>query len=73
MSDEKRTHWLLLPFVALWNLLTFILRLTGRFIAAILGFVLMVVGVVLVVTFVAAPIGIPFIIFGFLLMLRSIF
>ncbi|MCM8775679.1 MAG: hypothetical protein NC930_04940 [Candidatus Omnitrophica bacterium] len=73
MSDEKKTLWLWLPFKALWDLLTFILSLTGRLVAAILGLVLMIVGIVLTLLVIAAPIGIPMIIFGFLLMLRSIF
>jgi hypothetical protein len=33
----------------------------------------MIVGIVLTVTLIAAPVGIPLIILGFLLMLRSIF
>jgi hypothetical protein len=69
MSDkqEKKTPWFLWPFVALWDLLAFILGLTGRLVAAVL------VGIVLTVTLIAAPVGIPLIILGFLLMLRSIF
>jgi hypothetical protein len=58
--------------VALWDLLAFILNLTGRLVAAVLGLVLMTVGIVLTVTLIAAPVGIPLIILGFLLMLRSI-
>ena len=70
---EKKTPWFLWPFVALWDLLAFILSLTGRLVAAVLGLVLMIVGIVLTVTLLAAPMGIPLIILGFLLMLRSIF
>ena len=75
MSDniEKRTPWFLWPFKAIWDLLTFILKLTGRLIAAILGLVLMIVGAILTITLFAAPIGIPVIIFGFLILIRSIF
>lgn len=73
MTDEKKTPWLLLPFKALWDLLGFILNLTGRLVAAILGLVLMIVGIILTLLVIAAPIGIPMIIFGFLLLLRSIF
>ena len=72
-NEHKKTPWYLWPFKALWDLLTFILNLTGRLIAAILGLVIMVVGMILTVTVVAAPVGIPLIIIGFLLMLRSIF
>ncbi len=64
---------LLWPFVALWRLLSFILRLTSRLVAAVLGLVLMVIGILLTVIVVAAPFGIPLIIIGFLLMIRSIF
>jgi hypothetical protein len=42
-------------------------------VAAVLGLVLMIVGVVLTVTLIAAPAGIPLALFGLLLMLRSIF
>lgn len=72
-KQERKYPWILWPFVALWDLLTFILRLTGRLVAAILGLVLMIVGLVLTVTVVAAPVGIPLIIFGFLLMVRGMF
>ena len=40
---------------------------------AILGLVLMITGVVLTVTILGAPIGIPLTVFGFLLVLRSLF
>ncbi|TEU18705.1 MAG: hypothetical protein E3J21_05320 [Anaerolineales bacterium] len=70
---EKKTPWFLWPFVALWDLLAFILNLTGRLVAAVLGLVLMIVGIILTVTLIAAPVGIPLIILGFLLMLCSIF
>ncbi len=75
MSDtnERRTPWFLFPFVALWNLLAFILGLTGRLIGAILGLVLMVVGLILTVLVISAPLGIPLLIVGFLLILRSLF
>ena len=74
MADkQKRTPWILWPFVALWRLITWILELTGRLVAAVLGFVLMVVGVLLTVTVVGAVVGLPLIIFGFMLMIRSIF
>ena len=72
-KTERRTPWYLWPFVAIWDLLAFILSLTGRLVAAILGVVLMIVGVILTLLVVSAPIGIPLIIIGFLLMLRSIF
>ncbi len=72
-EQSKKTPWLLWPFVAIWNLVAWILKLTGRLVAAILGLVFMIVGAIVTVTVIGAVIGIPMIIFGFLLMLRSIF
>jgi hypothetical protein len=72
-KKREKIPWFLWPFVALWDLLALILNLTGRLVAAILGLVLMIVGIILTVTLIAAPVGIPLIILGFLLMLRSIF
>ena len=72
-NTSKKTPWYLWPFAALWNLLTWVLSLTGRLIAALLGLVLMIVGAVLIVTIIGAPLGIPLAIFGLLLMIRSIY
>jgi hypothetical protein len=74
MADESRnTPWILWPFVAIWNLLTGILKLTGRLIAALIGVVLMIAGVTLSLTVVGAVVGIPLIIFGFMLTVRGLF
>jgi hypothetical protein len=73
MTNKKKTHWLLWPFVALWDLLAFILKLTGRIVGAVLGLVLLIVGIVLTVLVISAPVGIPLGVLGILLMLRSIF
>jgi len=72
-EESKRTPWFLWPFVAIWDLITWILQLTGRLVAAILGLVFMIVGVILTVTVIGAVVGIPFVVFGFALMVRSIF
>lgn len=72
-EERRRVSWLAWPFVALWRLLTFILKLTGRLVAGILGLVLMGVGLVLIVTVIAAPLGIPLIVIGLLLTIRAIF
>ena len=72
-KNKKRTPLLLWPFVALWNLITWILSLTGRLIAAVLGLVFTIVGAILTVTVIGAVIGIPLIVFGLMLMIRSIF
>ena len=73
MADSNRVHWLLWPFWAVWRLLFFIIELTGRLVGGILGLVFMVVGIVATLTVIGAVVGIPLIIFGFLLMLRCIF
>jgi hypothetical protein len=73
MADPKKIHWLLWPFWAIWRLLFFIIQLTGRLVGGILGLVFMIVGIVATITVIGAVVGIPLIVFGFLLMLRSIF
>ena len=74
MSDPDRDVPVLLwPFYAVWRLLTFILKLVGRFLAAILGLALMAIGMTITVTLVGAPVGIPIAVFGFLLLIRALF
>ena len=70
---EHRIPWFLWPFWALWRLLTLILGATGRLVAALIGIALMVVGLVVSLTIVGAPIGIPLAALGFLLLLRAFF
>ncbi len=72
-AEEKDTPWFLWPFVALWRLLAGIIQVTGRLVAAILGLVLMIVGVVVSLTVIGAIVGVPLIIFGFLLVVRGFF
>ena len=72
-TREKNIHWIFWPFVALWRLVTWILEITGRLAAIILGVVFIIVGTVLSLTVVGAVLGIPLALFGFLLMLRGIF
>lgn len=72
-ADERRVPWLLWPLYALWRLLSLILEATGRLVLAVLGIVLMVVGLVVSLTVVAAPIGLPLAVLGLLLLLRAFF
>lgn len=72
-ENNKRVHWLLYPFWLIWRLVVWIIEATGRLIGAILGLVLMIVGVILTLTVVGAIVGIPLIIFGFMLVIRSLF
>ncbi len=72
-KQDDRTPWFWWPFVALWKLVAGIIEMTGRLVAAILGLVLMIVGVILTLTIIGAIVGIPLIIFGFLLIIRGFF
>jgi len=74
MSEEKKhVPWLLYPFYLIWRMVIWIIQLTGRLVGAILGLVLLVVGIVVSLTVVGAIVGVPLGIFGFLLILRSLF
>ena len=75
MSDtnDNRVPLLLWPFFAIWRLLTFIVKAIGRLLCGVLGIALMVGGVTITMTVVAAPLGIPLAAFGFLLLIRAIF
>ena len=69
----KRTPWYLWPFKALWQLVAAIIKLTGRLVAVVLGFALILVGVVLSATLVGAILGVPMLLFGLLLIFRGLF
>ncbi len=69
---RHQTHWLLWPVVALWRLLAGIIDLTGRFVAILLGFIFLVVGILISLTIVGAILGIPLALFGLLLMVRGL-
>ena len=73
MTTHKHVPWVLWPFYALAQLITGILKLTGRLVAALIGFVLLVAGVVLSITIIGAILGVPLIILGFMLLVRAIF
>lgn len=73
-DNNKSVLWVLLwPLSMIWSLASFILEFIGRMLCALIGIVLMVVGVVLTMSIAAAPIGIPLAAFGFLLLIRAIF
>lgn len=69
---KKKTPWYLWPFVALWNLVVYIVSLTGRLVAILLGLALMLLGAILTVTLVGAIVGIPLAIIGLLLVVRGL-
>jgi len=72
-QTKSQTPWYLWPFVAIWRLLAVIVEMTGRFVAMVLGIVLIIVGVVVSLTIVGAIVGIPLGIIGLLLFFRGIF
>ena len=72
MVDLKKPPWFLWPFAAIWNLVAWIVGLTGRMIAVVLGLVFLIVGALLTITVVGAILGITMIIFGLLLVIRGL-
>ena len=75
MTTETKNHipWYLWPFAAIWKLLAVIVELTGRFVAMVLGIVLIIVGVIVSLTIIGAIVGIPLAIIGLLLLFRGMF
>jgi hypothetical protein len=75
MTTETKQHipWYLWPFAAIWKLMAVIVELTGRFVAMVLGIVLILVGVIVSLTIVGAIIGVPLAIVGLLLLFRGMF
>jgi membrane protein YqaA with SNARE-associated domain len=72
-KPARRVPWFLWPFYAVWRLLTFVLEAVGRVLCAVLGVALMAVGLVVSLTVVGAPLGVPLSIVGFLLLVRAFF
>ena len=72
MIDTKNTSCLLRPFIWLWNFIVYIVMLTGRVMAVVLGLLLILVGGILTITLIGAIIGIPILIIGVLLVIRGL-
>jgi hypothetical protein len=73
MANQRKIPLVLWPLAAVWSFLSWVLNIIGRLLTAILAFILMVLGVALTMTIAGAPLGIPFIILGLLLLIRVIF
>jgi hypothetical protein len=71
--DERSVPWFLWPFHAIWRLVTFVLGATGRLLCGLIGVAFMAVGTVVTLTIVGAPLGVPLILLGVLLVLRALF
>jgi hypothetical protein len=72
-QSENGVPILLWPFYAIWRLLTFVVELIGRLLCGLLGIGLMIAGVTITLSIIAAPVGIPLASVGFLLLVRAIF
>ncbi len=72
-ADTRSIPWILWPFVAFWYLIAWVVRLTGRLLAVLLGVLLLTLGVILSFTIIGAILGIPMVILGFLLVMRGLF
>jgi len=72
-SARETAPWIFWPVAAIWDVLAFVLRLTGRLVSGVIGLVLLIGGALLSFTIVGAPIGIPLSIVGLLLLFRSLF
>ena len=73
MEEKRKVPVLLWPFRALFQLVLWILQFTGRLLGAVLGLVIIVVGVLLSITIIGAIIGVPLVLLGFMLTLKAIF
>lgn len=71
--SRRHLSWIWWPFLAIWRLLSTIVEMTGRFLAMVLGGILLIVGFIVSLTIVGAIVGIPLMVIGGLLVLRGIF
>jgi hypothetical protein len=70
---SQGTSCLMAPFVALWRLCATIIEWTGRFVAIVIGFVLVILGILVSFTIVGLIVGVPMVLFGVMLMARGLF
>ncbi len=70
---ERSVPWFLWPFRAVWRLVTFVLEITGRILCGILGIALVALGSLITLTIVGAPVGVPLVLLGVLLLARALF
>ena len=72
-ENEVRRPWYLLPFTALWHIVTALEKRLGIVRSLLIGLGLMVLGVVFCLTFVGILIGVPTFFLGFFLLLRALY
>ncbi|MCI0708898.1 MAG: hypothetical protein L0154_01935 [Chloroflexi bacterium] len=64
---------LLWPVKATWHLTAAVLEVLGRMLSLVVGFLLVIIGIVVSLTVIGAVIGIPLMLLGFVLILRGLF
>ncbi|MHB8872571.1 MAG: hypothetical protein ACYC8T_02685 [Myxococcaceae bacterium] len=69
---HRSTPWFLVPLVLPFRLASWVVRLTGRLVGTVLGFVFLLAGVALCFTVVGAIVGIPLGVLGTMVMAKSI-
>lgn len=72
-TQKQHIPWYLWPFAAIWKLISVIVELTGRFVAMVLGLVLVLAGGLISLTLVGAIVGIPLGMVGLLLFFHGMF
>ncbi len=72
-ASHVQVPWYGWPFWFVWRLLALAVNVTGRVLAVVSGFCLMVLGAVLTFTVVGAIIGVPVAIIGLLLAIRGFY
>ena len=72
-NEQNHVPCLLWPFWAIWKLAKGILKLTGRVLSVVFGFILVVIGIIISMTVIGAIIGVPLAGLGVLLIIRGLF
>jgi len=72
-ENKKGVPWYLWPFWLIYQITLGILKITGRLLGAVLGLVILALGVLLCATVIGAILGVPLVILGVMLMVRSLF
>ncbi len=70
---RREAPWILWPAAALLDFLFFVLRAAGRLVAGVVGLALIMAGVVVALTIIGAPLGVPMAVLGVLLLIRALF
>ena len=64
---------LLFPFILAFQIVESLLRITGKLIVVLLGFVFTILGIILSLTIIGAIIGIPMTVLGVIMIIKGIF